>query len=140
MSPSLPATSNDADLLPRPPTIPALDAIEFSDLNEMIGDEGVMEMVMIFESETRQRMLRLAANDQDIGTLVREMHTLKGAASTVAAPRLAVLGRSLEHAARRGIAPTLDDVEEIAAALDAWLEAVRDWSTNHLRGWDRLRG
>ena len=48
--------------------------------SEMIGEDGVMEMVEIFETETRQRLRRLAAGNQSIATLVREMHTLKGAA------------------------------------------------------------
>jgi len=91
--------------MPRVPDAPAFDAVEFAALNEMIGEDGVREMVEIFETETRQRLRRLAAGDQNAATLVREMHTLKGAAGTVSAPRLAALGRTFEQAAERGIVP-----------------------------------
>jgi HPt (histidine-containing phosphotransfer) domain-containing protein len=104
---------------------PAFDAVEFGALSEMIGEDGVQEMVMIFETETRQRLRRLTAGGQNFATLVREMHTLKGAAGTVASPRLAVLGRTLEHAAQRGIAPTVDHLNAIDDALEAFLAAVR---------------
>jgi signal transduction histidine kinase/HPt (histidine-containing phosphotransfer) domain-containing protein/ActR/RegA family two-component response regulator len=107
-----------------PPEQPAFDNLEFSDLIETIGEAGVNEMVRIFETETRHRLRRLTAHDQDDDALVFEMHTLKGAADTVAAPRLAALGRTLEHAAIKGIRPPPADIEAIADALDAWLEAV----------------
>ena len=59
--------------------------------------------------------------------LVREMHTLKGAAGTVAAPRLAALGWMFEQAAHEAIAPSEDDLIAIADAFAAWLEEVRLW-------------
>lgn len=113
-----------AGTMPCPPRPPAFDAAEFDELREMIGQDGVREMVEIFETETRQRLRRLTAGNQTTATLVREMHTLKGAAGTVAAPRLAVLGRTLEQAARDGIAPTLAQLKAIEAALEAFLAAV----------------
>jgi HPt (histidine-containing phosphotransfer) domain-containing protein len=106
----------------------AFDALEFDALSEMIGEDGVREMVEIFATETRQRLRRLTAGGQNCATLVREMHTLKGAAGTVAAPRLALLGHAFEQAAQRGIGPTSDDLTAIATALDAFLVAVRTWN------------
>jgi HPt (histidine-containing phosphotransfer) domain-containing protein len=103
----------------------AFDATGFDELSEMIGDDGVREMVMIFEAETRQRLQRLASGGQDIATQHREMHTLKGAAGSVAAPRLTALVRSFEQAAHRGIAPAPDAIKELDAALEAWLAALR---------------
>jgi HPt (histidine-containing phosphotransfer) domain-containing protein len=91
----------------------------------MIGESGVQEMVEIFAADTRQRLQRLTAGGQNGATLVREMHTLKGAAGTVAAPRLALLGRAFERAAQRGIEPTSDDLKAIDMALEAFLAAVR---------------
>jgi HPt (histidine-containing phosphotransfer) domain-containing protein len=130
MTPHILAATRNEAAMPEPSFhtagIPAFDPAQFADLGEMIGVDGVLEMVMIFEAETRERLLRVTAGGQDIGTLVREMHTLKGAAGTVAAPRLTALGRSLEHAASLGIAPTPDDLETVSAALEAWLAAVRD--------------
>jgi HPt (histidine-containing phosphotransfer) domain-containing protein len=115
---------------PTPPTpaLPAFDAVEFGELSNMIGKAGVMEMVGIFEAETGNRLRRLAAGGQTVGTLIREMHTLKGAAGTVASPRLAALGWMLEQAAHEAIMPTAEDLAAIANALEAWLEEVRAWS------------
>ena len=103
----------------------AFDAAEFDYLTDMIGADGVEEMVGIFETETRQRLRRLAAGNQDILTQMREMHTLKGAASTVAAPRLASLARMLEHAALRWAAPTQDDLKAIEIAMEEFLSEAR---------------
>ena len=91
----------------------------------MIGEDGAREMVEIFESETRQRLVRLAEGVQNIEALVREMHTLRGAAGTVAAPRLAELGGTLEQAARRGMVPTAGHLQAIEDALGAFLAEVR---------------
>ena len=110
-----------------PPALPAFYAVEFGELSDMIGEDGAMEMVGIFETETGNRLRRLAAGGQSVVTLIREMHTLKGAAGTVAAPRLAALGWMLEQAAHEAIAPSEDDLIAIADAFAAWLEEVRLW-------------
>jgi HPt (histidine-containing phosphotransfer) domain-containing protein len=107
------------------PDAPAYDAVEFAALSEMIGEDGVLEMVDIFESETRQRLRRLAAGGQDVGTQRREMHTLRGAASTVAAPRLTALARRFECATGRGVPTTANDIEALAWALEAYLTMVQ---------------
>jgi HPt (histidine-containing phosphotransfer) domain-containing protein len=135
MTPPQAAATRDAVMEPttsRMPAVPAFDVDQFDELHDMIGEDGVMEMVTIFDAETRQRLRRLAAGGQDAGTLVREMHTLKGAAGSVAAPRLAALGRSLEAAVRNGSVPSRADLMSIEAALEAWLTDVRTWSA-HLR-------
>jgi HPt (histidine-containing phosphotransfer) domain-containing protein len=113
---------------------PAFDAAEFDELSEMIGVDGVTELVMIFESETRSRMRRLEAGGQDLPTQLREMHTLKGAAGTVAAPRLAALGETFERAAREGIMPARDDIAMIATALEEYLSAMHAWAHRRARG------
>ena len=104
---------------------PALNMLEFAELNDTIGVDGVSDMVWIFETETRRRLGRLTAGGLDMATTRREMHTLKGAAGTVAAPRLTALGRRLEQAANQGIAPTPDDLRAIGDALEAFLAALR---------------
>ncbi|MGD0432824.1 MAG: Hpt domain-containing protein [Acetobacteraceae bacterium] len=120
-------TASASDATPVCRDIPAFDATQFAELSEAIGDDGAAEMVEIFETETRQRMRRLSGGSQDIATQLREMHTLKGAASTVAAPRLAELSRILEAAARSGIAPAPDQLEALTVALEAYLMAMRGW-------------
>lgn len=121
-----------ANILSRMDDTPPFDAAEFDELAEMIGDDGVMEMVTIFESETRHRLRRLAAGGQDLATLLREMHTLKGGAGSIGAPCLAALGRTFEQAACEGSAPSTADIGMIATALDAWLLAVRASRLHHL--------
>ena len=105
---------------------PAFDAAEFDGLAAEIGEDGVREIVWIFETETRSRLRRLAAGGQDTATIVREMHTLKGAASTVASPRLWDMGRWFEAAAKHGVVPTAADLAAIEQALEAFLAALRD--------------
>ena len=102
------------------------DVAEFNALSEMIGEDGVREMVEIFATETRQRLQRLTAGGQSCATLVREMHTLKGAACTVGAPRLAAMGRAFERAAQDGIEPTSEELAAIRTALEAFLAAVHN--------------
>ena len=99
----------------------AFDPVEFATLAGALGDDGVREVVWIFETETRDRLQRLSEGGQDRPTIMRELHTLKGAASTVAAPRLTVLGRSLEHRTRQGGAPAPQDILAMEAALNAYL-------------------
>ena len=108
------------------------DAVEFDGLIDMIGEEGVTEMIGIFETETRRRVQRLRGGDQDMTTISREMHTLKGAAGTVAAPRLFALGRGFEEAANQDIPPTREDIQAIEDALDDFLLAI------HSRGQNRV--
>jgi HPt (histidine-containing phosphotransfer) domain-containing protein len=110
---------------------PAFDAAEFDELQQMIGEDGVAEMVEIFELDTRDRLLRLSTGGQSVATLIREMHTLRGAASTVAAPRLTSLAWAFEQAAHEGIIPLEEDVAAIAAALEAFLRQVAVWSRSH---------
>jgi HPt (histidine-containing phosphotransfer) domain-containing protein len=105
----------------------AFDAAEFDELSEAIGADGALEMVEIFETETRKRLRRLATGDQDIATQLREIHTLKGAAGIVAAPRLAALGQMFEHAASRGIGPAAQEIEALDEALEACLTEMRAW-------------
>lgn len=107
------------------PDAPAFDAENFDTLSEMIGEDGAREMVEIFEAETRQRLRRLAVGEKDMAALVREMHTLKGAAGTVASPRLAEFGRALEAAAQRGIVPTPDHLKAIEETLEVFLKKAR---------------
>jgi HPt (histidine-containing phosphotransfer) domain-containing protein len=106
----------------------AFDAAEFDELSEAIGADGALEMVEIFETETRKRLRRLAMGDQDIATQRREIHTLKGAAGTVSAPRLAALGQMFEQAANRGIGPVPEEIEALDEALEACLTEMRAWS------------
>jgi HPt (histidine-containing phosphotransfer) domain-containing protein len=111
----------------------AFNAAGFDELSEAIGADGALEMVEIFETESRKRLRRLAMGDQDIATQRREIHSLKGAAGTVAAPRLAALGEMFEQAANRGIGPAPHEIEALDAALEACLTEMRAWSRRRLK-------
>jgi HPt (histidine-containing phosphotransfer) domain-containing protein len=111
---------------------PAFDAMDLDEKSDMIGETGVLEMVEIFEADTRRRLRRLAAGDQDIHTLSRELHTLKGAAGTAAAPRLNAMGRMFELEANRGIAPAPDQIDALETALEAYLTGFRAWNQRRL--------
>ena len=103
---------------------PVFDPVEFAMLADALGEDGVREVVWIFETETRDRLRRLSNGGQDRATIVRELHTLKGAAATVASPRLTEIGRALEQLAREGVTPVPRDLAAIAAALDAYMREI----------------
>ena len=114
---------------PVEPDAPVLDIRAFEEMAGELGEDGAMELVMIFESDTRDRLARMAAGGQDLSASAREMHTLKGAAGTVCCPRLAALGFACEQAARCGTLPRVEDLHTIVAVLDRFMAAVR--ARNH---------
>jgi HPt (histidine-containing phosphotransfer) domain-containing protein len=83
------------------------------------------EMLALFESETRARLGRLAAGAPDAATLLREVHTLKGAAGTVCAARLARHAARIEERLRNGGTLAAEDVPGLSADFDAWLDTIR---------------
>jgi signal transduction histidine kinase/DNA-binding NarL/FixJ family response regulator/HPt (histidine-containing phosphotransfer) domain-containing protein len=105
----------------------ALAACDFealSQLREDLGDDGVAEMLTLFEAETRDRLGRLGSREMDGGTLLREVHTLKGAAGTVSASRLATRAAAIETRLRTGGALQPSDLPVLTADFEAWLAAV----------------
>jgi signal transduction histidine kinase/DNA-binding NarL/FixJ family response regulator len=97
-----------------------------STLAEDLGNEGVAEVVNLFIVETKSRLHRMASPDIDPGRLTREAHTLKGAAGTVCAPRLAGLAAALEARLRAGGSMGPTEVDGLAAAFDAYVTEVCD--------------
>ena len=83
------------------------------------------EMLALFESETRARLARLAAGITDARTLLREVHTLKGAAGTVCAARLAARAAVIEARVQAGGTLADGDLPVLTAEFEVWLEAVR---------------
>ena len=79
----------------------AFDAAALHALGEDIGHEGVAEMLEVFQQETRARLQRMTAPGIPAATLMREAHTLKGAAGTVCAPLLRRARRGDRGAAAR---------------------------------------
>jgi CheY-like chemotaxis protein len=104
----------------------ACDENALNTLAEDLGHEGVTEVVNLFIVETRSRLHRMASANFEPGRLIREAHSLKGAAGTVCAPRLAGLAAALEARLRAGGSMGLGEVEGLAAAFDAYMTEVCD--------------
>ena len=102
----------------------AFDAAALRTLGEDIGLDGVVEMLEVFQQETRARLQRMAAAGVPSATLMREAHTLKGAAGTVCAPLLHKQAEALEARLRAGVPIEPGDVAELSRALQAFNEAV----------------
>ena len=107
------------------PTRPEASEAVFDALLDMLGADGVAELIEIFEVETRRRLVRLAARDQPGAVTRRELHTLKGAAGTVGAPGIVRLVTLLEHTATGETPLTAADLAAMEASLEAFLAAFR---------------
>lgn len=94
-------------------------------LRATFGADGLLELIAIFEIDTRNRLRRLAGTEQDIFTHMRDLHTLKGAAATVGCAVIADLALGHEQAARKGKRVESRDLRAIEAALDQYLAAIR---------------
>lgn len=103
----------------------ACDTGALGGLTDDLGEQGVAEMLALFESETRARLARLAAGITDARTLLREVHTLKGAAGTVCAARLAARAAVIEARVQAGGTLADGDLPVLTAEFEVWLEAVR---------------
>jgi CheY-like chemotaxis protein len=115
------AVRPDTETKPASPHVAgtACDRTALDALARDIGEASVLEMVAVFLAETDQRLARMAASQVSVADLIREAHTLRGAASTACAPRLAALaavletklqgGGTLEASERRALGRAFDD-------------------------------
>jgi hypothetical protein len=102
----------------------AFDAAALHALGEDIGHDGVAEMIEVFQQETQARLQRMAAPGIQSATLMREAHTLKGAAGTVCAPLLRGRAEAIEARLRAGVAIEPGDVGGLTIAFQAFTDAV----------------
>jgi signal transduction histidine kinase/CheY-like chemotaxis protein/HPt (histidine-containing phosphotransfer) domain-containing protein len=102
----------------------ALDRQSFARLKEDIGEDGVAELLAMFEVETRARLALIADRRLDRTTLAREVHSLKGAAATACAVSLARLAAALETCLERGDGVAEADVSALTEAFEAWRAEV----------------
>ncbi len=100
------------------------DAAALHALGEDIGHDGVAEMIEVFQQETQARLQRMAAPGIQAATLMREAHTLKGAAGTVCAPLLRGRAEAIEARLRAGVAIEPGDVGGLTIAFQAFTDAV----------------
>ena len=112
--------------LPADAQLAALDTDGLREMGEAIGDDGVVEVVAIFQRETRDRLERLRSATVDPSVVEREMHSLKGAAGTVSALRLEAVARMVELRLQQGGTLADADIANMTAAFEAWAMAVRE--------------
>ena len=78
------AATSPADAVPIVPPaeshLAALDTDGLRVMGEAIGEDGIVEVVAIFQRETQDRLVRLRSGTVDPALVEREVHTLKGAA------------------------------------------------------------
>ena len=106
---------------------PATDSLDVSALTRLkseLGSEGVTQVVNMFIAETRSRFHRLRTDTLDGPTLVREIHTLKGAASTVCAAALAQYAAALEQRLKTGQSMVDADLAALRRSFDDYRDAV----------------
>ena len=101
-----------------------LDAAALRALAADIGDDGVAEMLGVFQQETHARLQRMGAAGLPPITLMQEAHTLKGAAGTVCAPLLRRRAEAIETRMRTGGSVPPDALAGLAEALAAFTAAV----------------
>lgn len=102
----------------------AFDAAGLRALGDDIGHDGVAEMLLVFQQETWARLQRMMAPGIPSATLMREAHTLKGAAGTVCAPLLGSRAAAIEARLRAGVPIEPGDLAGLAAALQAFNDAL----------------
>jgi signal transduction histidine kinase/DNA-binding response OmpR family regulator len=106
--------------------VPAIDRQAVAALIDTLGTEIVAVMTAVFVEETVDRFTRMQDGSLDAAALQREAHTLKGAAGTAGAARLAGLAAAIEQGLRAGTAIEPPDVAGLRAAFDAYRSALAD--------------
>jgi signal transduction histidine kinase/CheY-like chemotaxis protein/HPt (histidine-containing phosphotransfer) domain-containing protein len=97
-----------------------LDGVAFACLREEIGADGVAELVTLFDAETRARLTLLAGGGLDRDRLIRELHSLKGAAAAACAMSLSNRAASIERRLKNDLTVNEIDTVPLTEAFDAW--------------------
>jgi HPt (histidine-containing phosphotransfer) domain-containing protein len=109
-------------------------AIDHQDLLDRLGgdDELLAELAQIFEAETPRIMgaLRSAIDANDVASVKRVAHTLRGSVAVFGAHAASHAAQSLEHMARGG---SLDRAPDALATLDAEIVRLSDELTRLTR-------
>lgn len=103
---------------------PALDDKAVAELTNDLGMSVVRSVIGVFLAESRERLQRLSATPVDAETLLREIHTLRGAARTACAAELARLAGLAEARLRAEGGVDLSEAPLLVAALAAYEKAV----------------
>jgi CheY-like chemotaxis protein/HPt (histidine-containing phosphotransfer) domain-containing protein len=103
----------------------ALDLASFAVLADEIGADGLAELITVFESETRARLPLIASGALAHEKMLREIHSLKGAAAAVCAVSLSARAAAIEMRMTGDGGSREVDVAPLNEAFDAWSAAVR---------------
>ena len=108
-----------------------LDREAFESLAREIGADGLAELVVLFEAETDVRLRLIADGSLDRERLVREVHSLKGAAAAACATALSRAAAERETMLKRDEAMTPADHAALTSAFNAWRVAVTATGLTH---------
>jgi two-component system sensor histidine kinase/response regulator len=99
----------------------AVDREAFADLFDTVGPEQMETLLAAFfeEIDADQKAIARAVEEGDVDAARRTAHTLKGAAATLGASRLAEVAAGIESAARDGRLPDGDDEHALRSAARA---------------------
>ena len=103
----------------------ALDRAGFARLATEIGEDGVAELVTLFETETRARLRLIADGALDEAALMREVHSLKGTAGAACAELLFTRAADLQLRLTRGGGFDAAELAALTEAFEAWRREVR---------------
>ena len=104
---------------PRSEAPQIVDESALAELTRDIGVAGAGEVLATFETETRDRLRRLAESLEP-GALLREIHTLKGSARTACAGKLAALAAACEARLRSSGGADLPELPQLLEAYRAY--------------------
>ena len=111
---------------------PVLDQGQLAQLASELGMETVTELIGMFLEDSAAQMEAIRANDGDAGLVLREVHTLTGAARNVGLQRLGDASAALEQALRGGMVTDL--AERIDAMERLHIQAIaclQSWTPEH---------
>ncbi|MBN8907180.1 MAG: response regulator, partial [Rhodospirillales bacterium] len=128
----------EACATPAPATVPGaavldLDPVAAARLAQDVGEDGRAEMFALFTAETEARLGRLASGRLEPATLLREVHSLKGAGATVCASRLSRRAADLEARLRGNGTIEPADIAGLSADFAARREAGKQFLTAAVR-------
>ena len=113
-----------ANSVPEPSEIPAFDMEVIGGLKEMVGEEMLQSVFVDFESEAAEQIANAeqAYSKQDVSTIQKELHTLKGNSGTIGLMKIHEIVKEIEVPAKTG---NLDGFEEKFALLKEEFEHFR---------------
>ena len=105
-----------------------LNVKALGELKTVMGAEGIAEMMALFKVDTRARLTRLKTVELGHSDLVREIHSLKGSASTVFATELSQVASEMEKNLKSGKPLRNEDLAALDNAFASFLTVSAELS------------